>query len=277
MHQSRRKLILFPWTFLVFSAVLILLSSTRALPQSPSGDHQVNQSPVVLELFTSQGCSSCPPADALISELGFSTKNIIALAYHVDYWNRLGWIDRLSSPDFSDRQTEYGQRMNLGGDYTPQMVIEGHFQCVGSDRGSVARAIAAARHLPLTSKVTLKEVRYLPQNGDLRVEIDARTSSQSQGPAPTMALMVAVFENGIVTNIGSGENGGREITYDFTVRKLQEAAEISASQTSTFQKEIRIALDPAWPRDHIGVAAFIQDPVSLRIGGAASKYPIEKN
>jgi hypothetical protein len=87
--------------------------------------------PVVLELFTSQSCSSCPPADALLSELGSSTKDVIPLAYHVDYWNYLGWSDPLSSHQFSERQTGYARGMNLDGKYTPQMVIGGGWQAVG--------------------------------------------------------------------------------------------------------------------------------------------------
>src|SRR5271154_1846162 len=100
---------------------------------------------VVLELFTSEGCSSCPPADALLSDLGSSTKGVIPLAYHVDYWNHLGWSDPFSSHQWSERQSEYAQAMNLDGEYTPQMVISGRWQCAGSDGGSIAHAVAAAR------------------------------------------------------------------------------------------------------------------------------------
>ena len=117
--------------------------------------------PVVLELFTSEGCSSCPPADALLSELGSSTKGVIPLAYHVDYWNHLGWTDPLSSPRWSERQSAYARAMNLDGDYTPQMVISGEWQAVGSDRSDIARGVAAARSVPSPGRVSLHTISGL--------------------------------------------------------------------------------------------------------------------
>lgn len=89
--------------------------------------------PVVLELFTSQSCSSCPPADALLSQLATSNKGVIPLVYHIDYWNNLGWSEPFSSPQFSERQTDYVRTMNLDGEYTPQLVIAGGWQAVGSE------------------------------------------------------------------------------------------------------------------------------------------------
>src|ERR1700730_15247904 len=110
---------------------------TRAVAQAQA---VADGAPVLLELFTTEGCSSCPPADALLSELGSSTKSVIPLAYHVDYWNHLGWADPFSSHQWSERQSEYVQALNLDGAYTPQMVIGGRWQCAGSDGGSIAHA-----------------------------------------------------------------------------------------------------------------------------------------
>ena len=224
--------------------------------------------PVVLELFTSQGCSSCPPADALISELG-STKGVIPLAYHVDYWNNLGWSDPFSSHQFSERQSAYARAMDLGGEYTPQMVIDGASQYVGSDRGSIARAIAGARSKPASGRVSLntKVVNGPPRI--LRLKVDAQVlEGSATGP---FTVMVALYENGLVSKIGGGENGGREIVYDYTVRKLLPAFELQAAQV---EKELTIELEPSWSLDHLGVATFIQYPRSLRIAGAANQYPI---
>ena len=90
-------------------------------------------------------------------------------------------------------------------------------------------------------------------------------------------VMLAVYENGLVSEIGAGENGGREITYDYTVRKLLPMFELDAAQGASVSKEITIDLDPSWSLDHVGVAAFIQDPTSLRIEGASTEYPIAGN
>src|ERR1700687_4379121 len=103
--------------------------------------------PVVLELFTSEGCSSCPLADELLSRIGLSATGVIPLAYHVDYWDRLGWSDPFSSGQWTARQVVYIRAMELGGPYTPQIVIGGKWECVGSDPRALARAIAAGRGL----------------------------------------------------------------------------------------------------------------------------------
>jgi hypothetical protein len=116
--------------------------------------------PVVLELFTSQGCSSCLPADTLLSEIGSSSRSVIPHAYHVDYWDHLGLRDVLSSRQVSERQSDYARKMDLAGEYTPQIVIAGQWQCVGSDRRSIAHAITAARNLSPLGRVTVQDFRY---------------------------------------------------------------------------------------------------------------------
>ena len=230
---------------------------------------------VVLELFTSEGCSSCPPADALLSDLGSSTKGVIPLAYHVDYWNHLGWSDRLSSPRWSERQTAYTRAMNLDSDYTPQMVISGQWQAVGSDRSDIARAVAAARLVPSLGRVSLHTISGPSGSRKLKVKLNAQMLNAT--PTGPLVVMVAIYENGLVERIHRGENGGRQITYDYTVRKLLPAFQLDLAQSASVEKELSIDLDPSWSLDHLGVAAFIQDMASLRIVGAAAEYPIAKN
>jgi hypothetical protein len=230
--------------------------------------------PVVLEMFTSQGCSSCPPADALLSEIGSTTKNVIPLAYHVDYWNHLGWSDPFSSPKFSRRQSSYARAMDLGGEYTPQAVIEGSSQCVGSDGRSIWRAVDAARSASNLDRVNLHASLAVERPRTLRIRVSAQLSSGSA--TGNRDVMVAIFENGLVTRIGGGENGGREITYDYTVRNLVPAFELDSAHDGSVERQFSVDLDPSWSLDHLGVAAFIQDTESLRISGAASQYPISK-
>ena len=238
-------------------------------------DAATDGTPVVLELFTSEGCSSCPPADALISELGSSTKSVIPLAYHVDYWNHLGWADPFSSRQWSERQSDYARAMNLDGEYTPQMVIGGGWQCGGSDAGSIARAVAAARSEPASGRTSIQTSLVAAGPRKLQVKVNAQLLSAA-GPG-RLVVMLAIYENGLVSKIGAGENGGREITYDYTVRKLLPAFELDATQPGSFVQEMTIDLDPSWSLDHLGVAAFIQDPTSLRIEGASADYPVAKN
>ncbi len=231
--------------------------------------------PVVLELFTSEGCSSCPPADALLSELGSSTKSVVPLAYHVDYWNHLGWSDPFSSHQWSERQSGYVQALNLDGEYTPQMVIGGRWQCAGSDGGSIAHAVASARSTSPLGRTSIQTSLAAAGSRKLQVKVNAQLLSTA-GPG-RLVVMLVIYENGLVSKIGGGENGGREITYDYTVRKLLPVFELDATQPGSFAQEMTIDLDRAWSLDHLGLAAFIQDPTSLRIEGASSEYPIAKN
>ena len=266
------RLNLIPWivTVAVVAAIGVgFLGRPVAFPQTNGA---ADSGPVVLELFTSQGCSSCPPADALLSELGSSTADVVPLAYHVDYWNHLGWSDPFSSPQWSERQSSYARAMNLDGDYTPQMVIGGGLQCFGSDRRSVSYAIAAARSVPATGRVSLTTIPSASGARELQVKVNVRMLREAGNRPPE--VMVAIYESGLVTKIGGGENGGREITYDYTVRKLLPVFELDAAQGASVDKELSIDLDPSWELSHLGVAVFIQDPVSLTIEGAAAKYPI---
>lgn len=231
-----------------------------------------DDTPVVLELFTSQGCSSCPPADALLSEIGSSSRSVIALAYHVDYWNHLGWSDPFSSPEFSERQSAYALALGLRGDYTPQAVIGGASECVGSDRRSIGRAIDAARSPASLGRVDLHASLSGESPPRLRIRLGAQSWKGSG--ARDREVMVAIFENGLVTKIGGGENGGHQITYDYTVRKLMPAFKLDSAHDGSEQKQLTVDLDPSWSIDHLGVAAFIQDTESLQIFAGASQYPI---
>jgi hypothetical protein len=267
------RLGLVPWIVITAAIIAISVGFLRRSVAFSQTDGVLVGDPVVLELFTSQGCSDCPPADALLSELGSSTKGVIPLAYHVDYWNHLGWSDSFSSRDFSQRQSDYARAMNLAEQYTPQMVVGGASQFVGSDAGSIARAINAAHSTPAPGHVNLhtsldgKSPRSLQIK--LKAQLDAASTSGSY------VVMVAVYENGLITKIGAGENGGREITYDYTVRKLVPAFELEGAQA--VEKVVSINLDPSWSANHLGAAAFIQNTSSLKIIGGASQYPIVRD
>jgi hypothetical protein len=270
--RQRRKLI--PWIIGVAAIATFALGFVGREAAASRASSIADGDPVVLELFTSQGCSSCPPADALLSEIGSTTKGVIPLAYHVDYWNHLGWSDPFSSRQFSQRQSAYAAAMNLDGDYTPQMVIGGDSQCIGSDSRSIERAVAAARNESDRGQVTVHASSTDAKT--IQLTVNARPAMQSR-PGSTQEVIVAIFENGLVTKIGGGENGGRKITYDYTVRRLLPALELNPAQGGSVEKHLRVDLDPAWSIDNLGVAAFIQDTESLRILGAASQYPITRN
>jgi hypothetical protein len=254
------------------------LAQTSTAPGAsavPEASADPEDSPVVLELFTSEGCSSCPPADELLSKIGASSTGVIPLAYHVDYWDGLGWSDPLSSGQWTARQTVYVRAMKLSGPYTPQIVINGRRQCVGSDPGGIARAIAAARTTPAPGLVTLRMTTPAAGAHKLNVSVRARVV-RTAGDKPLIVLL-AIYENGLLAKIEAGENNGHQVTYDYTVRKIVPVFELGATQGSSLQNEISVELDPSWKLEHLGVAAFIQDESSLAIDGAAAQYPIVKN
>jgi hypothetical protein len=165
--------------------------------------------------------------------------------------------------------------MNLNGDYTPQMVIAGGWESIGSDRSSIARAVAAARSLPAIGRISLRTSSEASGSRKLQVKLNVRIlNAPATGP---LVVMLAIYENGLVERIHRGENGGRTITYDYTVRRLMPAFEINPAQDASAEKDLSIDLDPSWSPEHLGVAAFLQDVASLRIVGAAAEYPIVKN
>ncbi len=200
-------------------------------------------STVVLELFTSQGCSSCPPADALLGTLAHQP-GVIALAWHVDYWNGLGWRDAYATPTATERQRAYAARLH-DDVYTPALVVDGGEIVVGSDRHAVAKAITRA-----TTPAVFVQLRH--DAAGAAAEIGATA-------APVSALLVS-FDPMRVTAIGAGENGGRRLTEFNIVRQ--------ATVLGTWQgPSRRIALPPPGPGRG---AALLLQAEDLRIVGAAA-------
>ena len=189
-------------------AVLTLLAQDFAGPSARAAD---TRSPVVVELFTSQGCSSCPPAEAFLGELA-QREDVIALAFHVDYWDYIGWKDRFASPAWTKRQRDYAEALALRTLYTPQMVIDGRADAVGSDRSSVHLLIERSAALPkpalTVESAAGKHVLNLPET-----RLDA--------PA---TVWLAIYDREQRTSVGRGENAGRALIEHNIVRKLQKVA-----------------------------------------------------
>ena len=192
----------------------------------------------VLELFTSEGCSSCPPAERMLGELARAAKRdgrpVFTLAFHVDYWNRLGWADRFSDPAFSRRQEQYAKALRLDDIYTPQMVVNGTTQFVGSNRDAAARAVddALARRSVATLAVSVIA------NG--RDGYKVRTTVQ--GADVGSVVNIAVVEQGLSTEVKSGENAGRRLQEPSVVRwfktvPLSESGEVAVPSLSGVRAE----------------------------------------
>ena len=199
----------------------ILAPSAAALADQPVAS-LVDDEPVVVELFTSQGCNSCPPADALLGRLA-ERKDLLPLAFHVDYWNYLGWKDPFSSGLATDRQKSYSRVLDVMV-YTPQMVIDGAKDAVGSDETAVSLAIDAEKVRPKLKLAVLRDGQ-----GRYRIAIPA------DGAAAQASVYLALFDHSHQTPVGRGENSGRTLTEFNIVREWRKIGEWSG-------KPVEIAL-----------------------------------
>ena len=225
----------------------------------------------MLELFTSQGCSSCPPADRLLSTLSSIPElqgNVIPLAYHVDYWNQLGWKDPFSQRRWSERQQHYTRAGWVGRIYTPQMVIQGRSECVGSDRQEVLAGITRAQAVAPAARLTLTPEWSDHQPARLTVRLQARILRDLK--ADDLKAFVAVFENGLTTSVRSGENARRRLTNDYVVRRLEPLFTIDPKAGAEHELTKTFQLAPDWKVRNLGLAALLQDPDTLQIHAATS-------
>jgi hypothetical protein len=269
-------------TSLLFAVALLLASGgMQAAPPTP----------VIVELFTSEGCSDCPPADTLLDKLiatqPIAGVEIIGLGQHVDYWDRLGWKDRFSSAALTNRQQLYQARFSTPSMYTPQMVVDGRAEFVGSDVAAARRAIERSMASP---------------HGVVRLTIDADVARgdadvargfqpRDRGPeraAPHIAvsvaasdlprlgrgdradLIVAVTESGLRTDVKRGENHGRTLTHAPVVRHLATIGQIAVDGSTSGSAHADIPLAADWQRDHLAVVAFVQERRDRTILASAS-------
>jgi hypothetical protein len=226
--------------------------------------------PVMIELFTSEGCSSCPPADILLSQLEekqpVAGAQIIALSEHVDYWNRLGWADPYSSALFSQRQSQYSQVFGLQDIYTPQMVVDGRVEFVGSRAHKAREAISEALKTPKAKLSLVLAFKAQAKEVPVTVKIDNLPAISG---GDTAEVLLAIAESHLQSNVLRGENSGRKLAHTAVVRKLQNIGSIDSAKQN-FTATQNLFLDKGWNQDNLKVVAFVQERQSRRILGAAS-------
>jgi hypothetical protein len=220
---------------------------------------------VLVELFTSEGCSSCPPADALLQKLvetqPVQGAEIIALGQHVDYWDQLGWRDRFSSAALTSRQQQYGRVLRVESIYTPQMIVDGQRELVGNDASAAERAVAAAASSPhATVSMTIE-----PLGAD-RIGVSVAAAELPKLTRGDRAdIVMAVIEDGLSSQVRAGENSGRRLTHAAVVRVMTAIGDAAASPARA-----GVAIGPGWQREHVHVVAFVQERGSRRVLGAAA-------
>jgi hypothetical protein len=244
---------------LVFGMALIgiVLAAGAFTARPVTTTPEAKRKAVLVELFTSEGCSSCPPADTLLAELRRQGQQngteIIPLGFHVDYWNYLGWRDRFSSSAYSRRQENYARGFSLDGPYTPQMVIDGQRQFTGSDSRRAREAIAQDAAEPQSAEVQLS----FAAPGRLLVSAIGENIAE---------VKLAITEDNLASNVGGGENNGRMLRHTAVVRDLRTLGKLTKSG---FQAEVPLTLPKEWKSRDLRFVVFIQQ-ASGRIDAAAS-------
>jgi hypothetical protein len=212
----------------------ILMSTSLVLP---AGIIHADQRPAVVELFTSEGCSSCPPAETYVGELA-KRADVLALSFHVDYWDDLGWRDRFGIPEATPRQRTYAKALHLSTVYTPQVVIDGRENFVGSDRRSIGGALEENRSgIPVSIAV---------RDGAVVVDLI------SQPGISASDVVLVAYQQSAVSAIGRGENSGRTLTEYNIARAVRRVGEY-AGRAQQYRTEVA-----SLPRDATDVAVLVQ-------------------
>ena len=201
----------------------------------------------LLELYTSEGCSSCPPADKWMS--GIKTEKVTPLAFHVDYWDYIGWKDKFSKAEYSDRQRKAAAFGGAGFVYTPQFVMSGR-DFKGWDNSRLNEKIESSQKLASRANLSLAAVQ---ENGKMILKTSAQTTNPTE--AKNVDVFVAIYENKLVSQVKAGENSGRELKHDYVVREFFGAYQIS--NQNEFIKSF--TLDAAWTKRDAGAVVFVQN------------------
>ncbi len=225
-----------------------------------------NKTPVLVELFTSEGCSDCPPADRVLARLEKEQPNadaeIITLALHVDYWNRLGWTDEFSSHFYSERQNGYADRFNLDSIYTPQMVVDGQKEFVGSNFGAAQNAVSEAAKIQKASIEIINGADA--KNPIVKVKIADLPAHENS------YVWLVIAEDNLQTKVKRGENGGKTLSHISVAREMKLVGEIKPADKG-FETDAALRFQPNWNRKNLKTVVFVQGKETKRIYGVSKK------
>jgi hypothetical protein len=249
-------------SFKIFSFAAAIAVSALALSAfaykgpKPTKTTATDKGFAVVELFTSEGCSSCPPADEVVAKIERESadKPIYILAFHVDYWNRLGWKDVFSSAAYSERQSEYAHWLNLSSVYTPQVVVNGRTEFVGSEEGTLRNAIKTNLQKDAVAQVNLSNVKINQNKAELQY--------QTQGSTANSVLLLAVVQKSATTKVERGENEGRTLSHVQIVRGIQSVS-LKGDKGSA-----SIELPKGFDANGAEIIAFVQNTTNGEILGA---------
>jgi hypothetical protein len=254
---------------IAFLSLIALLATAAWIGSGGSASvHGADATPVLVELFTSEGCSSCPPADRFLQKLDAQPipgAQVIVLSEHVDYWNHIGWKDPYSDHSYSERQSTYAQRFGLGSIYTPQMVVDGSSEFNGSDSALANKAFAKVLGAP-TIPVRLSSVSTDASN-ILHAHIEIGSQASTFG-SPQAEVYVAVALNRVESQVSSGENAGHRLAHVSVVKSLTKVGALNQGQV--LARNVQLKLEPGSDFRNLRLIAFVQEPRQGRVLGAAS-------
>lgn len=227
-----------------------LISSHEQVLAAECSSKSGAQTVTLLELYTSEGCSSCPPADKWLSNLKPDPKKVVPLAFHVDYWDYIGWKDKFSKAEYSDRQRKTAAFAGAGFVYTPQFVMNGR-DFRGWDNARLNEAIEKNQRIAARANLSLNLINQT--NGEITLQATARAVNHMD--IKNADIFVAIYENKLVSQIKAGENNGRELKHDYVVREFLGKYELS--NNNEFAKNF--TLKPEWKGRPAGAVIFVQD------------------
>ena len=248
------------WSLVFLCAVLPLGAADTPKPE---------RTPVLVELFTSEGCSSCPPADVLLIKLNevqpVAGAIIIPLEEHVDYWDRQGWRDPFSSAEFTVRQQRYAQLLHVDSPYTPEMVIDGQREFLGSDgQRAVSEVAKAAQSAKIPVSLTIRD--QSAAQASLTVSIDAAPAGAVNNASAD--VMLAITESGLASDVTRGENAGRNMKHSAVVRKLVSIGKWKAGKAFSTSTVVKFARE--WKPQNLTAVVFVDDRTGGKVLGAAA-------
>lgn len=241
--RGRKLALAFVGIVFSFSAASVALADTQQLTFNSSEF----KTPLV-ELYTSEGCSSCPPADEWLRKFGQSLQhdfNAVPLAFHVDYWNYLGWKDAFSKASYTERQRQVAINNRQRNIYTPEFVVDGREARGGK---GIIQSIQDANSQPAEADIEVSVMREDLNNIAARINIENRAKSAN--------VHVAVFESGIIREIGAGENHGKTLLHDFVVRHWSAPISIDRGDNSA---DVTVEIPDDWQRSNLGLAVVVLD------------------
>ncbi|HUJ32116.1 MAG TPA: DUF1223 domain-containing protein [Candidatus Acidoferrum sp.] len=254
------------WTLILTATLACIVTGEYA---RSADNRDSSAAPVLLELFTSEGCSSCPPADASVQRIDtmqpFRGARVIVLSEHVDYWDQDGWKDPYSSPSFTYRQSEYVRALGLATAYTPQIIVDGTTVLRG-DAAQIQETFAKAAAEPKVA-VQIGSLSVDPQPGLVRAHIDVDGSAATHNAD----IFVAIALDHAESQVLRGENSGRDLKYVAVVEEIKKVGKLDKGKT--FSRDVELKLKPGTDPKNLRIIAFVQESGPGKVLGAAMQKP----